>query len=194
MYSNSYILYSESEIGTWIVDPGDSEQLVAWMSKNNKVLKGILLTHYHYDHIYGVLDLLVLYKNIQVYASRDSVEGLSSARMNGSLYAGKPYVVGNECISYVREGSKIKLFKDHSVLVYQTPGHNKDCVSYHVNDCLFTGDALIPGVRVHLRSKQSNKTTAYQTIDRIFKEFNPGTMIYPGHKEKCLLKDIKVPR
>ena len=135
-----------------------------------------------------------MYEGIQVFASQHSAEGLSSPRMNGSLYAGKPYVVGSEYISYVNEGSRIELFETHSVVVYETPGHNNDCVSYFIDDCLFTGDALIPGVKVHLRSKQSNQATAIKTIDKIMKQFNAETMIYPGHKDKCLLKDIKVPR
>lgn len=55
--SKTYILEVD-RLDFWIVDPGDVEKIMEIVDKD-RVLKGILLTHIHYDHIYG-LPALVL--------------------------------------------------------------------------------------------------------------------------------------
>lgn len=51
--SKTYILEVD-RLDFWIVDPGDVEKIMEIVDKD-RVLKGILLTHIHYDHIYGCL-------------------------------------------------------------------------------------------------------------------------------------------
>jgi len=56
--SNSYIIYSSENEEVWIVDPGDFSPLYDWMHANDKTnVKGVLITHVHFDHIYGVNEL-----------------------------------------------------------------------------------------------------------------------------------------
>jgi len=55
--SNSYLLYREEEKQVWVIDPGDTDQIIEWLDKNDKILKGMLITHSHFDHIYGINDL-----------------------------------------------------------------------------------------------------------------------------------------
>ena len=47
--SKTYILEVD-RLDFWIVDPGDVEKIMEIVDKD-RVLKGILLTHIHYDHI-----------------------------------------------------------------------------------------------------------------------------------------------
>jgi len=75
--------------------------------------------------------------------------------------------------------------------VVYTPGHNNDCLSFHIGSNLFTDDALIPGVKVVTKSKYSDKTQAITTIKRIFEQFDDDTMIYPGHDNSILLGNLK---
>ena len=54
----SYVI-TESENGdTWIIDPYDANVLVDYIKKNGLVLKGILNTHQHHDHIRGNRELI----------------------------------------------------------------------------------------------------------------------------------------
>ncbi|MBT3751296.1 MAG: MBL fold metallo-hydrolase [Bacteroidetes bacterium] len=189
--SNTYILFLENEDYVWLIDPGDTEPIFSWLRAQNKNLRGVLLTHYHYDHIYGVLDLLAEYDEILIYASNQSIEGLASPRMNGSLYAGTPYSLDRRFIKEVKSGEEIKIFNSRNALVYETPGHNNDCITFCIGAVLFTGDALIPGVKPHVRSKHGDRDLANQSIKKIFDTFSDDYVVYPGHKEVASLGELR---
>jgi hydroxyacylglutathione hydrolase len=191
--SNSYVIFTEEERHTWLVDPGDSHQILNWLVAHNKMVVGILLTHYHIDHIYGVNDICEEYPSLKIYASELSLVGLYSEKLNGSYYMEMPYVVDCKEIQIVKADSQIVLLNsEQKAIVISTPGHNNDCISYKIGKYLFTGDALIPGVKVHTKSKLGNKSIAQETINQIITNFPGRTIICPGHKEICLLKEIEV--
>ena len=60
---NCYIIISGNDC--LIVDPGDDFDKILKISKSLNI-KGILITHYHFDHI-GALDDLLKYKKTNIY-------------------------------------------------------------------------------------------------------------------------------
>ena len=189
--SNSYIIYSECSDSAFVIDPGDSIPILNWLIKNNKVLTGIFLTHSHFDHIYGINDLLEKFKDIIIYASFFAKEGLMCEKLNGSRYMEMPFVVDSSNVIIVKETDSVELWDSKHLNIIETPGHNRDCISLQIGKNLFTGDALIPGIKVVAKSKYSDKTQAENSIKRILNEFIDNTMIWPGHNDKCLLGEIK---
>jgi len=188
--SNTYLLYNENKAEVWLIDPGDSQIIIEWINENKKILKGIFITHAHFDHIYGINDFLNVFPSALIYCSKDGKEGLLNPKINMSHYTEKPFCVNfKENINILQEGNLIELWEKVSVTIYSTPGHNIDCISFQIEDCLFTGDALIPGIKVYTKTKYGNKEQAAKSIERIVREFHPNTNIYPGHKNKCMLKD-----
>jgi hydroxyacylglutathione hydrolase len=191
--SNSYIIHSNDDTCVWLVDPGESKQLLKWVEENDKKVKGILLTHSHIDHIYGVNDICEKF-DTTIYASNLAYEGLNSAKTNGSYYMGMPYIVNYDCINFVKDESEIELFKNNtSAKVISTPGHNNDCISFYVDNYLFTGDALIPNAKVHTKSKKGDKLIAIESIHKIVHTFPGKTIICPGHGEMGILSLINIP-
>ena len=66
LFANTYVLI-DSDNNCVVIDP--SKQycgIINYIQKNHLSLKGILLTHGHYDHIRGV-DLLVNEFNVPVF-------------------------------------------------------------------------------------------------------------------------------
>lgn len=190
--SNTYLLYKNEEKDVWVIDPGDSCEIIRWIETNNKKLKGILLTHSHFDHIYGVNDFYEKYPNLELYASDYAKEGLFSSQANGSLYKEIPFVVNKQYYRVVAEGDTIQLWANIFVKVFETPGHGRDSLSFEIGNNLFTGDALIPGIKVFTKMKYGNKQQAEESIKRIFDQFCSDTVICPGHADMILLKDINV--
>lgn len=191
--SNSYIIFKEEERNAWLIDPGDSRQIFDWLKDNGKIIKGILLTHYHIDHIYGVNDFYEEYPRLKIYASEQSLVGLFSEKLNGSYYMEMPYVLSCKKIEVLDSNSIIELFDSgQKATILFTPGHNNDCISFEIGKYLFTGDALIPGVKVHTKSKYADKVVAEETISRIINNFQDDTIICPGHGNMTLLKEIKM--
>jgi len=190
--SNSYIIYSGNESNAWLVDPGDSEPLIEWFNKKNKIPVGILITHSHFDHIYGINHIVDKYPEIIIYSSEQAKKGMLSSKLNASYYMEFPFVVKSKYIITINHNESIVINENTNATVHYTPGHNNDCISYQIENYLFTGDALIPGIKVHIKSKYSNKIQAVQSINYMVDSFNPDTFICPGHGDICQLKKINI--
>jgi len=175
-----------------VIDPGDSKPIIELLESNSKYLKGILITHSHFDHIYGINDLCEIYPDANIYASIQAKKGLLSAKLNRSYYAEIPFVVRSNNIITVQNNDNIPIFENMNALVIDTPGHNNDCLTFTINKHLFTGDALIPGIKIHTKSKFGDKIQARISIDKIVHSFCPDSLICPGHGDICYLKDIDI--
>ncbi len=188
--SNTYVLCSKTGKEAWVIDPGDTDPVVQYLQENEKILEGILITHSHYDHIYGINALQSRYVNAKIYASENALDGLFSAKHNMSRYHLNPYCVEDQDVVCVAEGSIIAIGDNLSVKVQETPGHHPSCLTFEVGNELFTGDSLIPGVKVVTILPGGNKVAVKQSIKRIFDLHGKETLIWPGHGEGCLLEDI----
>jgi len=71
--TNCYILEKDENI--LIIDPGDEFPKIDSEIKGN--LLGIIITHYHFDHI-GALDELVNKYNVKVYDINNLTEGINT--------------------------------------------------------------------------------------------------------------------
>lgn len=172
-------LLSETESNqVWIVDCGDVEPIVEKIG--NREIVGVLLTHAHFDHIYGLPELLKRYPDCRIYTNEIGRETLADARLNLSLYHETPLTVDGPQVQICVEGDEITLFEDVTAKVYETPGHHPSCLTFMIQDYLFTGDAYIPDVKVVTNLPKGNKKLAEQSVERIFK-MAEGKIIRSGH-------------
>lgn len=179
--SNTYVLWPDTGRSAWAIDPGDAEPVVRFLEEQGRTLEGILLTHSHHDHIYGVNELQDRCGRALIYASREAVAGLYSPKLNMSRYYLQPYEVRVQDIQCVSEGTVIPLGRDTGARVLETPGHHPSCLTFAVGDDLFTGDSLIPEVKVVTILPGGDKALARQSIERLFREFGAQTRVRPGH-------------
>jgi len=186
--SNTFLLTKKEEENVWIIDPGDSSSLISdWIKNEKRNLAGVLLTHAHFDHIYGLNHLIEVFPSAEIYASPFAKEIMASPKLNGSLYQEIPFTIHKPSYNFIGEGDTINLWKTTILFVYETPGHSPDCLSFFVENMLFTGDAFIPGVKVFTKLTNGNKFTAERSIQKIFDFFDSKTLIYPGHGESSTL-------
>jgi Zn-dependent hydrolases, including glyoxylases len=166
------------------VDCGDVPPLVDLISSfggSSFDIKGVLLTHVHYDHIYGLPRLKEMFPEVRVYTNETGRMALGSEKLNYSKYHNDPIVFESENIVICEEGSEIELFEGVKAKVHETPGHSDSCLTYEVGDFLFTGDAYIPGVKVVTTLKGGDKRLAARSLERI-KTLAEGKSICPGHE------------
>ena len=52
--SNTYLIKNDYSKSCYIIDCGDTEPVIKFLIKNELDLRGIFVTHTHYDHIYGM--------------------------------------------------------------------------------------------------------------------------------------------
>lgn len=180
--SRTYWLTEKRQPKIWFVDCGDAEEIVKKLSEK-VIVAGILLTHVHFDHIYGLNKLLSLYPNCKVYTNDFGQKSLIDPKRNFSRYHTDidDFIFEHpEKVVVVGEGEKIELFEGVYADVYYTPGHDESCLCYEVEENLFTGDAYIPGVKTVTTFPHSSKRKALESDLRI-SSMARGMKVWPGH-------------
>jgi glyoxylase-like metal-dependent hydrolase (beta-lactamase superfamily II) len=179
--SCSYVLTQDG--ATWIVDCGDIEQIIPLVKGQ---VCGVLLTHAHFDHIYGLNSLLDRFPDALIYTNEDGKRGLADDKWNFSRYHEEPFVLARpECVRVVPNGTSVRLFDQVSAQAVYTPGHSPCCVSWLVDNALFTGDSYIPGVRVVTNFPHSDKWLAAQSLQTIA-QLLQGRQVCPGHPSQSV--------
>jgi len=180
--SKTYILYKEGRGSAWLVDIGDVEPVLAFLKEKGLTVAGVMITHGHFDHIYGLPSLVEYFPGCKVYATEYGKESLASDKLNMSRYHESPMRYEGDNVVVVHEGDEVRLFEDEPQMVfYETPGHNPGCLTMVVGDLIFTGDAYIPGVKVNTQLPHADKVLARQSLERILR-LAEGKRILSGHK------------
>ena len=135
-----------------VIDPGyidaEKDRIVAFIESKNLKPASILLTHAHFDHIYGIADFVRKY-NVPIYM--DMKETFSIEKTN-------PYVCGNYGLSLpeipdlatsfidTHEGDVIEV-GDLRFEVLETPGHSVGglCFLERKEKLLLSGDTIFAG-------------------------------------------------
>ena len=124
-YTDNYIWLVSTNEGSIVVDPGESKEILNLIETNKIDLKGVLITHHHYDHTNGLLDLTNK-MNLEVYGPK-KIQGINNI---------------------VKESDKFSLIGiDFEVI--EIPGHTLDHLAFYSSNnkdpILFCGDTLFAG-------------------------------------------------
>ena len=115
--SRTYILSLDGHKDFWLVDCGSTplimERLTA-MSGGDFRVNGVLLTHAHYDHIYGLPSLKELFPDVNVYTNEAGREALADERRNMSKYHGDPIVFKETMWSCVMKERRLNFLTAYS--------------------------------------------------------------------------------
>lgn len=183
--SNTYVLSGDNPNDYWLVDVGDFNKVIDYIP-NNSNIRGVLLTHSHFDHIYGINELYRRFPKCIVCTSEYGLRAIYSEKMNFSFYHKSPIVFEGQNIKVLKEGDSIELFGGCLVRVFNTPGHCPSCLTYMVDNYIFTGDSYIPDVAVISKLPKGDKNLAKQSSERII-ELAKGFIICAGHGPLCIL-------
>ena len=144
-------------------------------------LRGVLLTHAHFDHIYGLNVLAAIFPSLSIYTNREGQEELLSDKLNFSRYYGEPFVLDvPENVRLVESDGCVDLFDGITAQAIFTPGHSPSCVTWVVDDALFTGDSFIPGVKTVTNVPHSNKEQA-AVSEALIRDLADHRIVYAGH-------------
>lgn len=191
--SNSYIISDENSDWVWLIDVGELEGVIDSLSQDTMV-RGLFITHPHYDHIYGINKLIELFPDCIVYASEEGKKGLSSAKLNLSFYHDEPIEFSGTNFQLLAENDKVELFENCSLEVLETPGHNWGCLTFKIKNYLFTGDSFIPGVEVVTKLKGGDREANKKSIQKIMNNISENTIICPGHGKMTHSGEIAIPK
>lgn len=180
--TNCYFVYREGKKEVLLFDPADQGgQIFQSLREHGFQVKAILLTHGHFDHIWGSKELREL-SGTRIYAYIGEKEVLEDAELNVSAQAGRPYSV--EADVYVQDGEVLD-FGDMKCKLIATPGHTKGSCCYYFEEdgILIAGDTLFR----ESVGRTDFPTGSMSRIVRSVKEklicLPDSVKVYPGHGE-----------
>lgn len=177
--SNTFVLTSDGSDWCWLVDVGDIDPLLPVIGERE--VRGVFITHTHYDHIYGLPSLLERFPDCFIYTSAEGKEGLASDKFNFSRYHGDPIRYEGPNVRVLQDCDSVEMFDDVRMTAMMTPGHDKSSVTFYTDDSVFTGDSYIPGFDVVTTFPRSNKSDADSSLKKI-NILLETRKIYPGHQ------------
>lgn len=122
-FNDNYIWLVTTNEGSIVIDPGEATKTINYLKENSLNLKGILITHHHFDHTGGIEDMLK-FKNVDVYGPVNNISSINKKLRDGDLFS----LIGID-------------FK-----IIEIPGHTLDHIAFfsenNGNPVLFCGDTL----------------------------------------------------
>lgn len=145
---NTYVIFNEKN-ECWIVDPGmysteETAQMISFLADKHLDPKGIINTHTHLDHIFGVQPLIDKY-HIPFGVHEQETTVLKMAAGSAVVF-GFDLKAAPKPTFYIKENTPLQLGDDH-LEVFFTPGHSPGSISFYYpkGNWVISGDVLFQG-------------------------------------------------
>lgn len=188
--SNCFLIFNERNTAI-IIDPGtqDHIELYDFIQKENLKVEYCIITHGHFDHIYGIEDVVSRY-NPKCILSSESLEYIGNIKKNLSVFYGKQFSYQLENYIAVCEDGYIINWDEHEIVFYNTKGHTDSCISFKINSDVFVGDLMIKGEKTVTKLPSGNREKAEKSIYTML-NLDGVEMIYGGHGEPMTKMEAK---
>ena len=157
-YTDNYIWVMQSGSDISIIDPGDASPVLDHIKNNDLNIVDILLTHHHFDHVGGTLEL--------------------KKHISGKVYGPVGDINGVDI--QVSENDEVKTL-DYKFSVLETPGHTLDHIAYveKRKQLVFCGDTLFSAGCG--RVFEGTFEQMHNSIQKL-NQLDPETVIYCAHE------------
>jgi len=177
--SNCFIVGLENSQEGMVIDPGgDAADIIARLKKVPFVIKLIVLTHGHSDHVGA------LYEVQQATGAEAAIHsGDSYAVSGGGNYTsmfGVSYRTSRSPCRILKDGDSIDLGDLHFTVLH-TPGHTPGCICLAGHDAVFTGDTLFYHGIGTTYGYDSSREELIESINTRLMTLPDDTTVYPGH-------------
>ncbi|KZS43428.1 polyketide biosynthesis protein [Paenibacillus glucanolyticus] len=160
-----YIVLDKSSRSALLIDPSwELDAILGKLNDLNADVKGIMLTHSHYDHVNLTLVLTEIFE-CDVFMSNVEIEDYGFHCRN--LIS----VSDQEVISIGRT----------KVTCLWTPGHTSGSMCFLLEDCVFTGDTLFIEGCGGCHYPGGSAEAMFESIQKIKALAAPNLRVYPGH-------------
>ena len=185
LHNNTYIITNGAD--TYIVDANATvDMLKPYLV--GKTVKGILITHGHFDHVFSLESLLEEF-DCKCYIHKNGVEKFGSVDLNCSYFFDRQtFDIPSDKIVTVKEGDTIN-FGDDKITVIELPGHTNCGLGFVVDSKIFCGDTIFSDGYGRTDLATSSKQEIVSSINKLKTKYNDYTL-YSGHGIESKLQRI----
>jgi len=190
---NCYIVSDESG-NTILFDPCErGEELYVYVKEQGLCLSAVIITHAHFDHIYGLTDLLEFAekdgKSIPVYVHKGDAPAMRSREKNlSSPLFRTPYEYTGKLLE-LSDGDAVNV-GDMTFRVMSAPGHTDGSACY-INDeekIIFAGDVLFEGSIGRTDFPGGDMGKMRKSLSKLM-ELDDSYRVYSGHGGSTTIGD-----
>jgi glyoxylase-like metal-dependent hydrolase (beta-lactamase superfamily II) len=193
--SNCYILsYSEHRLCI-VVDPGskDSGELFYILDHLSLTPAFIILTHEHFDHIWGVQSIKEKYPLCKIIANEKCAEKIVHKKKNMSVFYDQVGFEAPAADIVLKTKDRFRFWDLFEIDFLESKGHSDASMCFYLGTDLFVGDVMIKGHRTSTRFPNGSKKDLEESLTRIFEMFDhTSTRILSGHGEPFQLCDVSL--
>ncbi len=184
---NTYLIGDEEFGECYCIDPGGEADLILKDLEEKKwKLKGILLTHGHFDHVAGVGDLKEKI-DVPLYLHKKDLD--IYRRAPDSMLKWTGFTIDNlPPIDFYLEDNQEIHIGDKALVVMHTPGHTPGSVCFYAGGCIFTGDLVFKGTVGRADFPGGNFKELIKSIIEKILPLKEDIEILPGHGDTTNLR------
>jgi hydroxyacylglutathione hydrolase len=191
--SNCFVLHEPNSNECLIIDPGsdDNSTVLDYLKQHELSPKAIVLTHEHFDHIWGVVGLSEHY-TFEIICNQVCANAIVNPKKNLSLFHDQ---VGFSILNDVTTVEMLNHefnWNGRKLRLIQTPGHSEGSISIQLDEMLFCGDLLIQDEKTVTKLPGGSLAKLKATFNKLKTEFSPETMIHSGHGESFPFKNYYI--
>ena len=183
---NCYILSAGTD--AVVIDPGeDTDAILSHLDAGGLVVKAILCTHAHYDHIGSVSDLKTRYAAPFYLHSADN-KLLRQANLYRKLFGGERMIAIPTADVDLAASSALQ-FPGIDIDVLHTPGHTPGGVAFFTREAVFVGDTIFRNRAGRTDLPGGDKAAIEASLRKLLSS-SPDLLVYPGHGEPVRLAEV----
>lgn len=178
--TNCYFVYKEGSDKVLFFDPADKGAVLYQKLKDAGFeVAAILLTHGHFDHIWGV-DEMRSQSGAKVYAYEGERELLEDVHLNVSQNTGRACTVLADV--FLKDREKVTI-EDMTFEVIATPGHTGGscCFYFEEDGLLISGDTLFEESVGRTDLPTGSESSIVRSIRERLLVLPDNVKVYPGH-------------
>lgn len=177
---NTYLVYNEKIAA--VIDPGyKTEGILKAAAQENTVIKYIMITHCHYDHI-EYLEEVREKTGAKLISSQKCSVNITNPDINLTL-AGMGKAVSAKPSDIILKDNEIFNMDGIKVKCIYTPGHTDCGACYLIENHLFVGDTLFLRNCGRWDLPTGDEKTLIKSVKEKIYTLDDDIIVHPGHGE-----------
>lgn len=191
---NTYVAYDETGECV-IIDPGcffpdEKTLLLNFILDNDLVVKHLLNTHLHFDHVFGNHFIYEQF-HLETEAHRDDAFLLEQLPRQMKMFGFNSEGLPIPKIGKFLQENDVVTFGNQRMVVLEVPGHSPGSIVFYNQEagCVFVGDALFRGSVGRTDLAGGNHQQLIDGIKAKLLKLPPETVVYSGHGPLTTIRD-----